>query len=335
MSKPITSEALPERLIEHRAVQAWGRLGPERISPDGIEILKLRNKSAVYRLLGVGSDGSSVIAKKCRAATASVERLIYEEFLSQVALPTLRFYGMVEEPDGEFCWLFLESADEQEFSTSNREHRALAARWLATIHQAAANSGLESRLPSREPDHYLDLLRSSRDTLVRHLVNPELRLDDLKVLQALAAQYDLLEAHWTELVEICATAPRTLVHGDFAAKNVRVRATESSLALLTFDWECAGWGVPATDFVQFMGRTISPDLAIYCAETKGTYPRLDLLSARRLSDCGGFFRLIDDISWAASFLVFDSYLFLEKPMSYLKSYELRLVEAQGALGWTQ
>ena len=335
MSKPITTEVLPERLTEHRAVQAWSRLDPERISPDGIEILKLRNKSAVYRLAGVGPDGSSVIAKKCRSETASVERILYEEFLPQVALPALRCHGMVEEAGGEFCWLFLECAGGQEFSTSNRDHRALAARWLATVHQAAADSDLESRLPGREPGHYLDRLRRTRETLVRHLCNAELRPDDRLVLRTLATRCDALEAHWTELVEMCAQAPRTLVHGDLATKNVRVRATEAGLALLIFDWECAGWGVPATDFAQFTGRTISPDLAIYCAETKGTYPRLDLPGARRLADCGKFFRLLDDISWAASFLVFDSYLFLEKPMSYLKSYEPRLAKAQEAIGWAQ
>src|SRR6266567_6217528 len=74
MSKPITTEILPDNQLDHRAVRAWATLKPPRVKPDAIETLRLKNKSAVYRLVGVGDDGSSVIAKRCRAATASVER---------------------------------------------------------------------------------------------------------------------------------------------------------------------------------------------------------------------------------------------------------------------
>src|SRR5882724_12827005 len=102
MSKPITTEVLPQNLCEHRAVKAWGQLQPERVEPDSIEILKLKNKSAVYRLAGVGPDGSAVIAKRCRRATALIERMIHEEFLARLPLPSVRWHGFVEEPGGEF-----------------------------------------------------------------------------------------------------------------------------------------------------------------------------------------------------------------------------------------
>jgi len=65
MSKPITSEILPANLLEHSAVKAWSQLQPERVEPEGIEILRLKPKSAVYRLLRLGPTGSVVIAKKC------------------------------------------------------------------------------------------------------------------------------------------------------------------------------------------------------------------------------------------------------------------------------
>src|SRR5213593_5205747 len=110
---PTLIEAPPERLSEHRAVKAWAALNPERVEPESIEILKfkrLESKSAVYRLNGVAPDGSAVVAKRCRAVTASVERMIYEEFLPQVPLPAVRYYGHVDEPGGAFCWLFLENA---------------------------------------------------------------------------------------------------------------------------------------------------------------------------------------------------------------------------------
>src|SRR5207244_4081301 len=84
---PRLLETLPERLAEHRAVRAWAALNPDRVVPESIEVLKfkrLESKSAVYRLNGVAPDGSAVVAKRCRAVTASVERMIYEEFLPQV-----------------------------------------------------------------------------------------------------------------------------------------------------------------------------------------------------------------------------------------------------------
>src|SRR2546425_13363176 len=110
MSKSIQNEILPENLTEHRSVKAWAALKPARVEPDGIEILKLKNKSAVYRLVGVGQGGSSVVAKRCRTATASVERMMYEGILPRLPLPALRWYGFVEEPDDDYSWLFLEDA---------------------------------------------------------------------------------------------------------------------------------------------------------------------------------------------------------------------------------
>jgi len=335
MSKPITNEVLPENLLEHRAVQAWSRLQPERIKPEAIEILKLKNKSAVYRLAGVGPAGSAVIAKRCRTPTARIERMIHEEFVPHLSIAGLRCYGFVEEPGGDYCWLFLEEATGQAYSPLAPYLRALAGRWLGTIHTAAIESGLESRLPARQPSHYLNLLRTSHEDLVRHFANPALRPNDIEVLRVLASYCRSLEAHWNELEEICDRMPRTLVHGDFVIKNVRVRSVAGSLVLLVFDWEYTGWGVPATDLAQFTGYTVSPDLQTYRVTVEKSGATLDGLDSNRVAKCGQFFRLIDDVSWASSGLVFKSYIFLEKPISYLRLYVPRMAEALRAAGWKE
>src|SRR6266498_1952711 len=90
-----TKEVLPANLQEHRAVKAWRKLQPAWFETDQIEILKLKTKSAVYRLGGAGPDGSAVIAKRCRTETAVVEQAIYDRFLTQMPLPVLRCYGLV------------------------------------------------------------------------------------------------------------------------------------------------------------------------------------------------------------------------------------------------
>jgi len=335
MSKPITSEVLPENLLEHRAVKAWSQLEPERVKPEAIEILKLKNKSAVYRLAGVGPGGSAVIAKRCRTPTARIERMIHEEFVPRLSVPALRCYGFVEEPGGDYCWLFLEEATGQAYSPLDPEHRALAGQWLGTIHAAAIESGLESRLPARQPSHYLNLLRTSSEDLVRHLANPALRGNDIEVLRVMASYCGVLEAHWSELEEICDLMPRTLVHGDFVIKNVRLRSTAGRLVLLVFDWEYTGWGVPAADLAQFTGYTVSPDLQTYRAAIEKSGAMLDGLDSNRIATCGKFFRLIDDVFWASSCLVFKSYEFLEKNISYLRLYEPRMAEALRAAGWKE
>src|SRR2546426_8285305 len=90
MPKPPFAEVLPANMLEHPAVYAWSQLGPDRLEPDGVEVLKRKPKSSVYRLTGVGPDGSSIIAKRGRAETARVERMIYEEVLPRLPVPALR-----------------------------------------------------------------------------------------------------------------------------------------------------------------------------------------------------------------------------------------------------
>src|SRR5215203_4236252 len=138
-------------VLEHPVVKAWIKLQPDRLEPEGIEILdkqkrawlrfqsewletesieSLQRRRFVYRLMGVGSKGSAVIAKQCEQVAGITERIIYEEILFRLPVPTPRYYGFVEEPDGEFGWLFLEDAGTEQCSPHLSEHRALAARWL-------------------------------------------------------------------------------------------------------------------------------------------------------------------------------------------------------------
>jgi hypothetical protein len=124
------------------------------------------------------------------------------------------------------------------------------------------------------------------------------------------------------------------VHGDFVVKNVRVRDGAAGAAFLAFDWEASGWGVPATDFAQFSGRSVSPDLRVYSAVRNWTESGVEGMMLRGLAPCGKLFRLIDDMFWATSVFSFNSYDFLMKPISYLKSYENRLTDAFKAAGWT-
>ena len=335
MSKYANKEVLPGNLLDHRAVKAWRRIKPECFEPQNIEVLKLKTrKSAVYRLTGAGSNGSAIIAKRCQAATASVERVVYEEFLPGLPLPALRCHGFVEEPGGEFCWLFLEDAGGQEYSPASAAHRALAGQWLASVHRAPFATGLQARLPDRGPAHYLQLLRSSRAALLEYAGNPVLSADEVALVRRFAACGDAIEAHWDEVEKSCGKLPRTLVHGDFVIKNLRVHAgATTGPALLVFDWEMAGWGVPATDLAQFVGRCASPELKVYCPAVRHDFPQLDLRDIQRLADYGNVLRMVDKVFWATVSMEGSSYEFLVNPLSHLRSYEPEMVAALRAVNW--
>ena len=331
--KPIPTEILPENLREHRAVKAWSRLEPRCVGPEKIEILKLKTKTVVYRLVGLGPGGSAVIAKKCLARTGKVEQMIYQELLPRLPHPALRCYGYIPEPEGEFSWLFLEDAGAQKYSPANEEHRALAGRWLATVHGARVSADLQTLLPDRGPGHYLHLLQTARADLARHLDNPVLSANDVALLRSLTAKCDVIEAHWGELERCFGGWRRAIVHGDFVVKNLRVRPSGTNLALLVFDWEMAGWGVPASDLAQ-VDRCARADLHAYHSMARQDFPQLDVRDIERLTNYGNLLRVVDEIYWATLFMVRDAYKSLLKPLQMIGKYEGQLAASLHAVNWS-
>src|SRR5205823_7356763 len=109
-----------------------------------------------------------------------------------------------------------------------------------------------------------------------------------------------------ELEECRRSIRPLLVHGDLVVKNVYLRSSPAGLALLVFDWENAGWGVPATDLCQYRGRTVTPDLAAYGAAMEASGRRLDSGQLARLARYGSLLRLIDGIRWSAEKMAFGS-----------------------------
>ncbi len=334
MSKRTLSEVLPENLAGHQAVRAWHRLHPEQPEPERIEVLALKHKTAVYRLWGVGQDGGVVVAKRCRAETGGVERLVYEELLPAAGVPALRGFGLVPEPAGEFCWLFLEDAGAEAYSPANLEHRALAARFLATLHQMKLSEASRAALPDRSPSHYLKLIRSAHAVLLAHVGNPILAADKWELLQRLVVQYDRMLERWEELERFFDDWPRALVHDDFVIKNLRLRSGVSGPELLVFDWEMAGWGVPAVDLAQSIGKTASPDLEAYASARRPSDLRVTPERLARLAAYGNLLRLADKVYWETLGMHGPTYAYFSRPITTLAGYEPQLASALHAVDWT-
>jgi hypothetical protein len=292
----MTDPLAETELVEHPAVKAWGRLRPEGARPQGVETAHATTKSVIYRLWGAGAGGSGVIAKRCLAPGALVERAVYAEVLPRLPLPALRYYGFVEE-GGPWCWLFLEDAGREKFSPDSEAHRTLAGRWLARLHTSSAGVAGSPPLPDRGPRSYLEQLRSARQALRQGLCNPALPAGGREVLRAMLAQLDTVEAGWHALEDCCAGIPATLVHGDFRRKNVLVRATAGGPALAAVDWETAGWGAPAADLALSRRGLPQVDLRAYCSLVGGHWRGLGLGAVGRLALVGTVFRRLAAIHW--------------------------------------
>jgi Phosphotransferase enzyme family len=271
--------------------RAWIRFRSERVEPGNTDILKERR--FIYRLKGVGPEGSAVIAKQCDQRDGMMEHTIYKEVLSRLPVPCLRCYGFVEEPKGEFCWLFVEDAGTEVFQFRIREHRALAARWLGLMHTSAVHVAARARLPDRGPDYYLEHLQLARDTAHRAIANSILSPDDLVVLESILSQCNVLESCWSKVERLCHRTPQTLVHSDFSARNIRVRNGQAGIALLPFDWEMAGWGIPSADLAYLE----QADLAIYWSVVRPSWPYLDVQDIEQMANLGRIFRGLAAISW--------------------------------------
>jgi len=324
-----------------RKARAWIRFRSERVEPENTDILKERR--FIYRLKGVGPEGAAVIAKQCEQHDGMMEHAIYKEILSRLPVPSLRCYGFVEEPNDEFCWLFLEDAGTEVFRFRIREHRALAARWLGLMHTSAVHVAARVRLPDRGPDYYLEHLQLARDTTQRaiaNFANSTLSRDDLFVLESIVSQCNVLESCWSKVERFCHRMPQTLVHSDFAARNIRVRNGHTGIALLPFDWEMAGWGIPSADLAYLE----QADLAIYWSVVRRSWQYLDVQDIQQMANLGGIFRGLAAISWERWHFEYSwenwppqysvlKYETIKRAVMSLKVCEVRIADAMRAARW--
>jgi hypothetical protein len=333
MAKHVPIEITLEKPLEHPAVKAWRQLGPERVEPAKIEILRGSahdaGKRTVYRLEAVGPAGAAIIAKRSRQGPARIERTVYQEILPHLPVSGLRYYGCVEEPSGLFAWLFLEDAGGERYSPGNAVHRALVTRWLGLMHTSAASVAAASRLPERGPPYYLELLRAARGALRQHLTAPALGAGTLAALEGIVSGLDALESRWNQVEACCEGIPATLVHGDFRPKNVHIRADQEGTTLLPMDWEMAGWGVPAADLAPAGRLAACPqvDVTDYWLAVRDCWPGVELRDVRRLVTAGAILRRLAILYWDSLYLAHEP---VETVLAALSLDHAELAEAVAA-----
>jgi aminoglycoside phosphotransferase (APT) family kinase protein len=246
-----------------------------------------------------------------------IENTIYEEILPNLKIPSLKYYGMVEEANEEFCWIFLEDAGDEIYSPHVAEQRTLAAQWLAKMHTSATHVADPDSLPDKGPDDYLYRLKSARDAILSHTVNHTLTIENLALFEAVVSQCKVLIEQWDQVEKLFEGMPQTLVHGDFGARNLRVRKSDVRMNLLPFDWGEAGWGTPATDIRRV-------DVTDYWLMVRGQWPWLTVNALRQVVIVGKIFRHIDAIYWEVPSL---KYEWLNTPRENIRIYASRLADA--------
>jgi hypothetical protein len=319
-------DATDEANSRQQAVSGWALVSGQDRWPTQVQLLKpLRRKSVVYRLVGAGPAGSSVIAKRTRAVMILKERILYEDYLPSVPVSSPRYLGWASDADPDISWLFLEAVGDRRYDARDAPHRRAAARWLALFHVETSLMLPDPRLPERGTAYYLDVVRSARQVVLDCVDNPAFTSADLRALEQIARACDRLDAHQGEIRELCGLVPPLLVHGDFGAKNVRVRQGVDSLDLVPLDWELAGWGTPAADLSQV-------DLDEYWSIVRDAWPTLRIDLFRRFACLGRAFWSLAGIPGEASSL---AQPWVSWVMNKLMYYHAELEIALGALGWVE
>jgi hypothetical protein len=306
-----------KKLIQDPAINAWRRLQPHREVPKQIEILEKPSTSRiVLRLFGIGKSGSNVIAKRTPRSTALIEREIYEEVLPKLPITMLHYYGSVKDERIGDYWLFLEDVSGEKYHPHNIKHRVAAAEWLGIMNTFVTNHVTAWHLPQRLPDHYLSLLQVGRDSILSSISNHAFRPVDLQLMKSVVAHCDYLSLNWESFTNVCEEMPKTLVHGDFISKNVGIRTSQDGITLLPFDWEKAGWGIPAEDISRV-------DIPTYWDSVQEFWPDLDLQVIQQVANVGRIFRCLVYLEWIVPQFGENA---IEEPMHHLRQCEIWLAD---------
>jgi len=179
-------------------------------------------------------------------------------------------------------------------------------------------------------------LQDLRELIARHVNNPVLTCEDVAFLEALNRRLEDLARNWGRLEAISRAAgvPPTLVHGDFNGKNMRLRNDNGHGGILVFDWEVAGWGIPAVDLAQVTVPSSSvsanPDVGTYWETVRDHWPGTAIDGLRRLADCGTVFRALSTLFWDALSLPSD---WAHGYVEGMQQYAAEMDHALERLGW--
>lgn len=264
--------------------------------PSSVVALQEERRRAVYRLVGGAPNGKDVIAKRCSRTEADRERAVYQAMMSHRPGLSVELYGTARS-DGKYVWLFLQDAAGREFRLGDLHDRAVAGRWLGELHVAGADLPGVRSLRGRGPDHFVEYLDSIPHRAALASANPELSSADRVDIDRSVEVCTRVRSQWEQVRSFCMTVPSTFVFGDFKNDNVRVVDGEHGPTLIAFDWNEAGWGVPALDVLTFEAHRVAPLLSQYLPIVRTRWPELTGEQILALGTIGEIFRCSASLRW--------------------------------------
>jgi aminoglycoside phosphotransferase (APT) family kinase protein len=302
------------------AAELWAARGNHPIDPARAQVLKSSKKCTVLRFPAVDSHQGNVIVKVRRTAEVAAELAFYEQVAPRlpVGLPAMYLSLQV----GTDTWMFMEDAGVAEYRRDRPEHVRSMTSWLATVHRIAADTPASS-LPPRTALHFLGHLESARAAISASLDEHARGADDRRVLVEFRSLLDRVRTAWNDVVRICERGPTTLVHGDLAAKNIRIVQRPGAPGVRVLDWETAGWGWAAPDLAAgSVGWGI--DLDQYRIEVGGFVEGWTDRDIRSYAAIGTVLRYLAAADWAARSLPYPR---SKRAVPYLRSYAVSLEHA--------
>jgi thiamine kinase-like enzyme len=156
-------------------------------------------------------------------------------------------------------------------------------------------------LPDANLDVYHSKLRAARQkiqaSLRQNSFDPGFSADDLATLHHVLSWFDAVESQWDRWHHLVHNGPCTVVHGDFAPKNVLIRNAAGTWEALPVDWDVVGWGHPAVDLGE------SPDLSAYSEEAMRLGASWSLETVTEWAELGKILRHIAAFEWSSTDLV--------------------------------
>lgn len=287
--------------------RAWLRVEPNAPQPIQTDLLKpsvleKRSKSFVFRIHGVGPNGSPIIAKLCKRNSGLLERSMYQDVLSLLPIDSLGYYGSVCDPGSDFVWLFMEDAGEDDGTSSIDVHRVFASGWLGKFHAASNELGQLSFLPLRNGDFFLEHLCRARERILNSLAIRSWDDDARKVLRSVEGTLGYLANKWDRIEQSWSSLPHSVAHGDFRPRHVRPCAEESRIRIGVWDWEWAGWGPIALDIATIRAHQSDERIGAYLAGTSATWPHLTSRYVTLMGEFGALLRRVSAVYWATASL---------------------------------
>ena len=284
-----------------------------------------RSKTLVLRLQVSQGDPRTIIAKRTTQSTAESEAWVYRNLLPMLGLNGPNFYGVFPEPDSESAWLFLEDGGDSPVSEDDDAACGSLSTWLARLHVLSSSLDHPSHLPmkgARQATIKLDKILVRGEELLGSVHSQDaVRGTIVKLLDDLTVLGDRFSRIATQLDSF----PRSIVHGDFASKNLRFVPGQQD-RILVFDWEMIGWGTPAED----LGTSSCVQLRAYADVCRRMDHPLGSADIKQLRVIGRFLRLVSAVDWS---LPRSADRLDSRARRLLEAYRVRVSASRASPGW--